>query len=109
MTYLLALLIFLAITTVTWFVGVAVHQSLLGGPDLRHDANFGGATCASILLVTLATPVPFPAGYLLSLVIWWLAARNFLALPVPRAVALFLILAALSFLSRLAILGVLDY
>jgi hypothetical protein len=109
MTYLLALLIFLAITTATWFVGVAVYQSLLGGPDLRHDANFAGAACASILLVTLATPVPFPAGYLLSLVVWWLAARNFLALPLPRAVALFLVLAALSFLSRLAILGVLNY
>ncbi len=109
MTYLLAILIFLAITTVTWFVAVAIYQSLLGGPDLRHDANFGGAACASILLVTLVTPVPFPAGYLLSLVVWWLAAKTFLALPLPRAVVLFLVLAALSFLSRLAILGVLDF
>ena len=109
MTYLLALLIFLAIITATWFVAVAVYQSLLGGPDLRHDANFGGATCASVLLVTLATPVPFPAGYLLSLVVWWLAAKNFLALTLSRAVALFLVLAAPSFLSRLGILGVLDY
>jgi hypothetical protein len=109
MNYLLAVLIFLAITTVTWFVAVAIYQSLLGGPDLRHDANFVGATCASILLVTLVTPVPFPAGYLLSLVVWWLAAKNFLVLTLPRAVALILILAGLSFLSRLAILGVLNY
>ena len=109
MTYLLAILIFLAITPATWFVGVAVYQSLLSGPDLRHDPNFAGATCASLLLVTLATPVPFPAGYLLSLVVWWLAAKHFLALPLPKAVALFLVLAALSFLSRLAILGVLSY
>ena len=59
--------------------------------------------------MTLPSPIPFPAGFLLSLVVWWLAAKNFLALTLPRAVALFLVLAALSFLSRLAILGVLNY
>jgi hypothetical protein len=38
---------------------------------------------------------------------WWFAARNLLELPRPRACALWLILSALSLLSRLVILGLL--
>ena len=109
MTHLLALLIFFAITTLTWFVGVAIYQSLLGRPDLRHDANFVGASCVSILLVTLISFAPFPWGYYFSLAVWALAARGMLELPWHRAGSLFVILAALSFLSRLAILGVSSY
>ena len=109
MTHLLALSIFFAITTLTWFVGVAIYQSLLGRPDLRHDANFVGASCVSILLATLISFAPFPWGYYFSLAAWALAARGMLELPRHRAVSLFVILAALSFLSRLAILGVSSY
>ena len=109
MTYLLAILIFLAITTANWLIGVAIYQSLLTGPGLRHDANFAGAGCASVLLVTLIFFAPFPWGYYFSLAVWALAARGMLELPWLRAIALFVILAALSFLSRLAILGVLSY
>ena len=58
--------------------------------------------------MTLASFIPFPGGYLVSLAIWWFAARLRLGLPWLRAAALFGILAALSFLSRLAILGALE-
>jgi hypothetical protein len=109
MNHLLALLIFFGITAVTWYVGVAIYQSLLGGPDLRKAPDFVSATCASVLLVTLISFVPFPWGYYLSLAVWALAARAVLELPWLRAASLFLILAALSVLSRLAILGVLNY
>jgi hypothetical protein len=109
MNHLLALLIFFAITTTTWFAGVAIYQSLLGGPDLQQAPDFVTTSCASILLVTLISFVPFPWCYYLSLAVWALAARAVLELPWFRAIVLFLILAALSFLSRLAILGVLSY
>jgi hypothetical protein len=109
MAHLFALLIFFAITAVTWFVAVATYQSLLGGPDLRQHANFTWTTFVSVLLVTLISFAPFPWGYYFSLGAWALAARGMLELPWLRAIPLFLILAALSFLSRLAILGVLSY
>ena len=109
MTYLIALLIFLLITTAIWFVAVAIYNTLFTGPDLRRGPNFAVAGCVSILLVALISLVPFPAGYLLSLVVWGLAAWGMLDLPRLRGGVLFCLLAALSFLSRLAILGVLSY
>ena len=109
MTFLLALLIFLAVNTVVWFVAVAVYQSLLGPPDLRHNHDFVGVTCSSIPLATSVSLIPYPTGLLLSLGVWGLAAMYFLNLSLLRGALLFVILAALSFISRLAILGVMSY
>jgi hypothetical protein len=109
MVYLAALAIFLLITVVVWFTAVALYHLLAGGPDLRQGRHFAAASAVSVLLVTLFSFVPFPAGYLLALVVWWLAARNFLQLPLARALILFLLLAALSFVGRLAVLGVLNF
>jgi hypothetical protein len=44
-----------------------------------------------------------------SLAVWWFAAQLLLELPLPRPVALLVILAALSFVSRLAIRGALAF
>jgi hypothetical protein len=108
MPHLAALVIFALVTTAIWFTAVALYQQLVGGPDLRQNPNLAWASGVSILLVTLISFIPFPAGYLLSLVVWWLAAKPCLELPWGRAVALFLLLAALSIVSRLVILGVLS-
>jgi len=108
MVYLAALGIFLLVTGMIWFMAVALYNFPAGEPDLRKNPNFAGTSAVSVLLVTLISFIPFPAGYLLSLAIWWLAAKNFLELPLGRAVLLFLILAALSIVSRLANLGVLS-
>ncbi|HYT88948.1 MAG TPA: hypothetical protein VEL76_09585 [Gemmataceae bacterium] len=104
-----ALLLFLVIAAITWAVAIALYQSWVGGPDVRQHPDFVGASLFAVGLVTLASTIPFPGGYLVSLGIWWLAAKSFLQLPTPRAVALFLVLAALSFLSRLAVLGALAF
>lgn len=109
MTYLAALLIFLLVTTVTWFVAIALYQMLVGGPDLREKPHFAAISWLSIILVTLDSFVPFPLGYLLSLVMWWLAAKIGLELSMLRAVLLFAILATLSFISPLALLGALSF
>jgi hypothetical protein len=108
MNSLVALLIFLVIAAVTWAVASALYQSCVGGPDLRQKPDFFGASAVGVGLVTLASFLPLPGGYLVSLAIWWFAARRLLELPWLRAIALFAILAALSFLSRLAILGALE-
>jgi hypothetical protein len=109
MAYLAALVLFLVVTVVTWFTAVALYHFLTGGPDLRQNPIFVSASVVTILLVTLSSFMPFPAGYLVSLVLWWLAANNILELPRLRALLLFVILAALSIVSRLAMLGVLNY
>ena len=108
MTVLIALLIFLGIAAATWAVGIALYQSWLGGPELRRQPGFFQVSAVAVGLVALSSPAPFPWGYLLSLVLWGLAAVH-LNLPWPRAVALSLILASLSFLSRLVILGTLEW
>lgn len=109
MVFLAALLIFALVMAVIWFVAVAVYQQLASEPDLRDNPNFDATSAVSVLLVTLISFIPFPAGYLLSLGIWWLTAKNFLEPSLGRAVILFLLLAALSFVSRLAVLGVLSF
>ena len=108
MTVLIALLIFLGIAAATWAVGIALYQSWLGGPELHQQPEFSQVAALAVGFVALTSPVPFPGGYVLALIIWGLAAGH-LNLPWPRAVALFLILAALSFLSRLVILGTLEW
>jgi hypothetical protein len=108
MTVLIALLIFLGVAAATWAVGIALYQGWLGGPELRQQPEFSQVSALAVGFVALTSPVPFPWGYVLSLVIWGLAAGH-LNLPWPRAVALFLILAALSFLSRLVLFGTLEW
>jgi hypothetical protein len=108
MPYLAALLIFLAIAAATWFVGVAIYHSLFPVPDVRGNPNFTTASCVSILLVTLTSFAPFPWGYLFALGVWALAVWGILELPRLGGSVLFAVLAALSYLSRLAILGVLS-
>src|SRR5262249_44464186 len=99
---------FLVLAAVTWAVGVALYQSWVGGPDLRQNPDYLGITTLAVVLVALASFIPYQGGHLVCLALWWFAAKVLLELPWPRAVALFLILAAVSFVSRLAILGVLE-
>jgi hypothetical protein len=108
MIFLGAFLIFVVLAAVTWAVAVALYQSWVGGPDLRHKQEYLGIATLAVVLVGLASFIPYLAGYLVCLAIWWVAAKVLLELPWPRAVALFLILAALSFVARLAVLGALE-
>jgi hypothetical protein len=109
MIVVIALLIFLAIAAVTWAVAVALYQSWVGGPDLRQQPDLFEVSTLAVALVAVTSLIPFPGGYVASLAVWGITAKLLLELPTPRAVALFAILAALSFLSRLAILGALAF
>ncbi len=109
MAYLGALLIFLLTTIVIWFTAVALYHLLTDGPDLRQNPNFIVVNIGTIVLVTLSSFIPFSAGFPIALVFWWLAAKNFLKLPLFRALLLFVILATLDLVSRLAMSGVLSW
>ncbi len=102
MVYLAALVIFGLATLLIWVVAVALYQQFTGDADIRRNPNFGGTSTVSVVLVTLISLIPFPLGYLLSLGIWWLAARSMLELSWGHAVILFLLLAVLSMVSRLS-------
>jgi hypothetical protein len=108
MNVLILLLIFFVLAALTWTIAIALYQTYVGGPDLRQQPGFYGTSAAVVGCVTLASTVPFPGGYLISLGIWWLTTM-YLELSYPRAVALFLFLAALSFVARLAVLGALVF
>jgi len=58
--------------------------------------------------VTLLSFVPFPAGYILSVVAWAVAVYGFLELPTGRATVLEGYLSVASIVTRLVVLGVLD-
>src|SRR6266545_3163813 len=105
MIALTALLIFLAIAALTWAVAIALYNTFVGGPDLRQHRDFWPSSAFAVGFVTVASTIPFPGGYLVSLGIWTVTVKCFLELSWPRATALVVILAVLSFLSRLAILG----
>jgi hypothetical protein len=53
--------------------------------------------------------VPFPLGYVFGLVVWAWAVFARLVLPTRRAVLLFGYLAATSMLTRLVVLGVMEF
>ncbi len=108
MTFFLALFLLFGIAAATWMVGLALDQYLMGGPDLRDHPHFLAQSAVMLLIIAAWSFAPFPYGYLLSLAFWWFMARWLFELPWPRAVVLFLILAVLSIVSRLIILGVLE-
>jgi len=99
------LLIFLVASAVTWVIALALYQAFMPGPYLKDHPQFLSLSVISIALATLVSMFPFPFGYLAALLVWWLAARNFFEMPTGRAVVLFLLLAALTVLTRLAVLG----
>jgi hypothetical protein len=89
-------------------MAIALSESWVGDRDLRPKAGFLPVCALAVGFVNLTSLVPFPGGHLLSLVIWGLVAGH-LNLPWPRASAWFLILTVLSFLSRLVLLGALEF
>src|SRR5688572_15094608 len=82
--YLAAFAIFLCIRLAVWFVGLAVYRAYVGPEPLAHPL-LGFITCVSVGLATLFSFVPYPWGYLLTVGVWWFAARHLFELPTVRA------------------------
>ena len=108
MIVLAALLIILAIRAAVWLIGLALYHAFLGEPNLRHHPRFTVTSLFAIGAATLWLLAPFPWNFWTLLPIWWIAVRYYFEMPWLKALVLFLILTALTFLSRLAIAGALD-
>ncbi len=102
MAFIGTLLLSLGVATASWLVAVTLLAFLPGGPDLRREPGFLGKSAEAVGLASLALALPYPVGYALSLLVWWLEARQTFGLARPRALALWLVLASLSLVGRLA-------
>jgi hypothetical protein len=109
MVYLVAFFIFFGISAVTWAIALALFQTYLGGPDLRQHPNFIDGSFVTCLLASLALFFPYWTSCFLALGVWGLAVFTFFGLRPLKASVLFLTLAALSFVARLVVGGVLAF
>ena len=108
MPYLVALLIFVALSAACWFVSVALYQNTTGDTTLTTSPDYTTTAAVAVGVAALTSFVPFPDGYLAGLVVWAVAAFGGLGLNAGRATVLFAYLAASSFVARLVVLGVMD-
>ena len=49
-------------------MGIALYQSWVGGPEPHQQPEFSQVSALAVGFVTLASPIPFPWGYVLALV-----------------------------------------
>lgn len=108
MPYLVALLIFVALSAACWFVSVALYQNTIDDVTLTTSPDYTTTTALAVGVAALTSFVPFPGGYVAGLVVWAVAAFGGLGLNAGRAAVLFAYLAASSFAARLVVLGVMD-
>lgn len=108
MVYLVALLLFAALSAACWFVSVAVYRSTLGGPDPAAAPGYRAAAAVAVGATALTSFIQFPWGYLAGLVVWAVAAFGGLGLSAGRAAVLFAYLAVGSFVTRLLVLGFME-
>lgn len=108
MVYLLALVMFLGLSAACWVVSVACYRGTVAGSDPAAAPHYRTTAAAAIGGAAVTSFVPFPAGYVLGLIAWGLAAFAGLGLGARRATVLFLYLAAGSYVTRLVVLGVIE-
>jgi len=86
--YLLALVIFVALSAACWFVSVACDRGTFAGSD-RAAAPDDNTTAAAIGVASLTSFAPFPFGYPTGLVVWAAPVFGGLGLRAGRAAGLF--------------------
>ena len=108
MPYLVALIIFVALSAACWFVSVALYKSTLDDIALTASADYTTTAAVAVGVAALTSFIPFPGGYVAGLAVWAVAAFGGLGLSAGRAAVLFAYLAVGSFTARLVVLGVMD-
>lgn len=108
MVYLVALLLFIALSAACWFVSIALYKHTVAGSDPSAAPDYSTTAATSIGVCALTSFVQFPFGYLAGLVVWAMAAFGGLGLSAGRAAVLFAYLATTSFVARLVVLGFMD-
>jgi hypothetical protein len=99
--YLLALLIFVALSAACWLVSLAGYRGTVAGPDPAASPGYPTTAAAAIGVTALTSFIPLPLGYLVGLVVWAVAALGGLGLTA----GLFGYSAVSSFAARLVVFG----
>ncbi len=108
MPYLIALLIFVALSAACWSVSVAMHKRALDYVTPAASPDYITTGAVAVGVAALTSFIPFPGGYVAGLVVWAVAAFGGLGLTAGRAPVLFAYLAATSLVARFVVLGVMD-
>jgi hypothetical protein len=106
--YLVAFLIFIALAAASWAVSVDLYKGTLGDTTPNELSESTATAAVAVGAASLTSFVEFPAGYLVALLVWAVAAFAGLGLSAGRAAVLFAYLAVSSLVARLVVLGVLD-
>jgi len=109
MNYLIALLIFAALTTANWHASLAFYKATVPGSDPAALPSYGLASFVAVLFVTMTCFLPFLGGYPAGCLVWFLIAFFGIPLPPAKAAVLFGYLALNSLLTRLLALGVMSF
>lgn len=107
MVYLVAYALFLGLAAMSWICSIAFYRALFDSPS--PAAGYGRLAAIAIGLVALTGFIQFPAGYVAGSVVWAIAVYRFLPLPASRATALVSFLVAMGMVTRLLVVGVLEY
>lgn len=108
MPYLVAVLIFVALSAACWFVSVAMYKNTIDDTTLTASPDYTTTTAVAVGAAALTSFIPFPGGYVAGLVVWTVAAFGGLGLNTGRAAVLFAYLALTSLLARFVVLGVMS-
>ena len=109
MNYLIAFLIFAALTTANWHASLAFYKATVPGSDPAAAPSYRLASCVAVLFVTMTCYIPFLGGYPAGCLVWFLIAFFGIPLPPAKAAVLFGYLALNSLLTRLLALGVMSF
>jgi hypothetical protein len=107
MAYLGALMAFLFLSSVCWFVAVSLYGSTFKDHTLPASPDYRTIALSGIVLQTLTCFVPFPAGFVLGSLAWLLNAAS-LSISIPRRALFFTYLVLGSIVERLVVIGILD-
>lgn len=108
MAYLIALLIFGALSAACWFGAVHALGQLRGDTGLKAKPDYSTVAAVAIAAQTMMCFVPFPGGLYLGLAVWGIAVFASLEMGAKDGTILWGLLTAASLIQRVLITGVLE-
>jgi hypothetical protein len=107
MAYIGALIAFLVLSSICWFVAISLDSSTVNDHTLPESPDYRTIAITGIVLHTITCFLPFPVGFILGSLAWLVTAAS-LSLSRVRQALLFAYLLAGSIVERLMVLGILE-
>lgn len=107
MAYIGALIAFLILSSICWFVAVSLYGSTVKDPTLSESPDYRSIAITGIVLHAMTCFVPFPMGFILGSLAWLVSSAS-LSISRARQALLFAYLIAGSIVERFVVIGILD-